>query len=265
MRRMLALLLAAALLAGVSASAEGFWNFGEPPAYEGFADTLYVVNCKEYVTLRSEPDTDSAALAHVPLGAAVEYYGSSVGSFYEVMYDGMIGYVLSKYLSAAPCATPSSGGARLAEDAGWGRLSTSEIEVYASSEQVDQYGYYSAENANDANSSTTWAEGASGIGEGEWLSLFFEEREVVGFAIRAGYQKSSDVYNKNARPKKIRVSVAGQDGMAVTLKDTRDEQIVLFDRQETTDYLSIEIASAYSGTRYADTCITDVRILLADD
>jgi len=73
------------------------------------------------------------------------------------------------------------------------------------------------------------------------------------------------VYNKNARPKKIRVSVAGQDGMAVTLKDTRDEQIVLFDRPETTDYLSIEIASAYSGTRYADTCITDVRILLADD
>ncbi len=277
MRRTLAFLLALALLA-IPAGAEEFWIFAAPeemPQSEEYADfeeyasfeaveprTLYVVNCEEYVTLRSAPDADANGLLRVPLGAEVVYYGCDIGSYSGVEYDGAAGYVLSKYLSDAPQAT--SAGASLDKDRGYARLSTDEIEVYASSEQVDQYGYYAAANANDANVSTTWAEAAGGIGKGEWLSFFFEEREIIGFAIHAGYQKSSDVYKKNARPKKILVSVAGEDGMAVTLKDTRSEQIVLFDRPQASDYLSIEIRSAYAGSHYADTCITDVRILLAD-
>ena len=226
---------------------------------ESEGETMYVVNCQEYVTLRSGPSTSTDAMAHIPLGTAVMTYGSD-GDFIRVEYEGLRGYVLNEYLDYSPM----SFSAYLGSDAGYARLDTASIEVSASSEQVDQYGYYSAANANDADGSTAWAEGADGVGEGEWLSFFFDERAVAGFAIRAGYQKSAETYNNNARPARICVSVAGESDCYVTLEDRRGEQVVLFQYPVVSDYLSIEIVSAYSGTSYADTCISDVRILLAD-
>ena len=289
----LTLLLAAALLLCLPAAAEG-WSFGDsweeaPSAYAGewdadsapaapadegtrndapaqdagweassSATTMYVVNCSEYVNLRAAPDTASQSLAHVPLGAQVLAYGGE-GDFYRVEYAGMRGYVHADYLSTEPA--PFS--MRLADDPGYARLDTSAIEAYASSEQVDQYGYYAAANANDADPSTAWAEGAGGAGEGEWLSLFFSEQKVAGFAIRAGYQRSADTYNANGRPADIRVSVAGESDCTVTLDDARGEQVVLFSYPVVTDYLSIEISSVYGGASNAYTCISDVRVLLA--
>lgn len=289
----LTLLLAAALLLCLPAAAEG-WSFGDsweeaPSAYAGewdadsapavpadegtrndapaqdagweassSATTMYVVNCSEYVNLRAAPDTASQSLAHVPLGAQVLAYGGE-GDFYRVEYAGMRGYVHADYLSTEPA--PFS--MRLADDPGYARLDTSAIEAYASSEQVDQYGYYAAANANDADPSTAWAEGAGGAGEGEWLSLFFSEQKVAGFAIRAGYQRSADTYNASGRPADIRVSVAGESDCTVTLDDARGEQVVLFSYPVVTDYLSIEICSVYGGASNAYTCISDVRVLLA--
>ena len=289
----LTLLLAAALLLCLPAAAEG-WSFGDsweeaPSAYAGEWDadsapaapadegcrndapaqdagweasssaaTMYVVNCSEYVNLRAAPDTASQSLAHVPLGAQVLAYGGE-GDFYRVEYAGMRGYVHADYLSTEPA--PFS--MRLAGDPGYARLDTSAIEAYASSEQVDQYGYYAAANANDADPSTAWAEGAGGAGEGEWLSLFFSEQKVAGFAIRAGYQRSADTYNANGRPADIRVSVAGESDCTVRLDDARGEQVVLFSYPVVTDYLSIEISSVYGGASNAYTCISDVRVLLA--
>ena len=289
----LTLLLAAALLLCLPAAAEG-WSFGDsweeaPSAYAGewdadsapavpadegtrndapaqdagweassSATTMYVVNCSEYVNLRAAPDTASQSLAHVPLGAQVLAYGGE-GDFYRVEYAGMRGYVHADYLSTEPA--PFS--MRLAGDPGYARLDTSAIEAYASSEQVDQYGYYAAANANDADPSTAWAEGANGAGEGEWLSLFFSEQKVAGFAICAGYQRSADAYNASGRPASIRVSVAGESDCTVTLDDARDEQVVLFSYPVVTDYLSIEICSVYGGASNAYTCISDVRVLLA--
>ena len=289
----LTLLLAAALLLCLPAAAEG-WSFGDsweeaPSAYAGewdadsapavpadegtrndapaqdagweassSATTMYVVNCSEYVNLRAAPDTASQSLAHVPLGAQVLAYGGE-GDFYRVEYAGMRGYVHADYLSSER----ASFSMRLAADPGYARLDTSAIEAYASSEQVDQYGYYAAANANDADPSTAWAEGANGAGEGEWLSLFFSEQKVAGFAICAGYQRSADAYNASGRPASIRVSVAGESDCTVTLDDARDEQVVLFSYPVVTDFLSIEISSVYGGASSAYTCISDVRVLLA--
>mgnify|MGYP000604416280 CR=1 FL=1 len=289
----LTLLLAAALLLCLPAAAEG-WSFGDsweeaPSAYAGewdadsapaapadegtrndapaqdagweassSATTMYVVNCSEYVNLRAAPDTASQVLAHIPLGEQVLAYGGE-GDFYRVEYAGMRGYVHADYLSSER----ASFSMRLAADPGYARLDTSAIEAYASSEQVDQYGYYAAANANDADPSTAWAEGANGAGEGEWLSLFFSEQKVAGFAICAGYQRSADTYNANGRPADIRVSVAGESDCTVTLDDARGEQVVLFSYPVVTDYLSIEISSVYGGASNAYTCISDVRVLLA--
>ena len=290
----IAFLIALTMLFALTASAEG-WSFGEsweeaPSAYAGAWDAdgapavseenqsggaapadhggseapaesgsaMYVVNCSEYVNLRAAPDTASQVLAHIPLGEQVLAYGGE-GDFYRVEYAGMRGYVHADYLSSER----ASFSMRLAADPGYARLDTSAIEAYASSEQVDQYGYYAAANANDADPSTAWAEGANGAGEGEWLSLFFSEQKVAGFAICAGYQRSADAYNASGRPASIRVSVAGESDCTVTLDDARDEQVVLFSYPVVTDFLSIEISSVYGGASSAYTCISDVRVLLA--
>ncbi|HIS04202.1 MAG TPA: SH3 domain-containing protein [Candidatus Pullichristensenella avicola] len=244
-------------LRGYVASRYLGWS-SAPASAPAAGETMYVVNCTQYVNLRAQPDVASASLAQIPLGAAVTAYESD-GAFRRVLYGGATGYVAEEYLSAAP----QPFGAYLGTDPGLSRLDTSGIEAYASSEQINQYGYYAAGNANDADASTAWAEGADGLGEGEWLSLFFDERVIAGFAIRAGYQRTAQTYNDNARPAQIRVSVAGEADALLTLDDSRDEQIVLFTRPTLTDYLSIEIVSAYSGTNSADTCISDVRVLLA--
>ena len=71
------------------------YDYGE--TYDDSMGTMYIVNCKDWVTLRSRPSTSSGTVARVPLGAAVEayYYNSE---FAECYYKGKHGYILRKYL-----------------------------------------------------------------------------------------------------------------------------------------------------------------------
>ena len=57
-----------------------------------------VVNCEEWITLRSSPSTSAGFLARIPLGAYVTYLGDAGNEFYEVEYDGKHGYALKAYL-----------------------------------------------------------------------------------------------------------------------------------------------------------------------
>lgn len=70
-----------------------------------YADTIVetislweVVNCNEWVSLREEPDVNSARLAEVPLGTLVEDLGEYVNGFTYVDYAGMAGYIHDDYL-----------------------------------------------------------------------------------------------------------------------------------------------------------------------
>lgn len=62
-------------------------------------DTYYVVNVKSHVNLREAPSTDSAILAGVSKGSAVQFAGETVDDFMRVEYDGKTGYIHSKYLA----------------------------------------------------------------------------------------------------------------------------------------------------------------------
>ena len=57
-----------------------------------------VVNCEEWITLRSSPSTSAGFLARIPLGAYVTCLGDAGNEFYEVEYDGKHGYALKAYL-----------------------------------------------------------------------------------------------------------------------------------------------------------------------
>ncbi len=61
--------------------------------------TMYVVNCNESITLRTEPSTSASEICQIPLGAAVSYISSASNGFYRISYLGYTGYALASYLS----------------------------------------------------------------------------------------------------------------------------------------------------------------------
>lgn len=71
---------------------------GMAEEYDGVS-TMYVVNCSEWVSLRSSPSTSAARVAKVPLGAAVTDCRTASTTFTYCTYNGASGYVLTEYLS----------------------------------------------------------------------------------------------------------------------------------------------------------------------
>lgn len=62
--------------------------------------TYFVVNCEEYVSLWDAPSTHAGnRLARIPLGQAVGFIEVTNDNFSKVNYDGVVGYVISYYLS----------------------------------------------------------------------------------------------------------------------------------------------------------------------
>ena len=80
MKRILICLLALSLLCGAA-----------------LAEYRVVANCQEWVSLREAPNTASARLKKVPLGATVDAL-EDVGDFALCEYDGATGYILNEYL-----------------------------------------------------------------------------------------------------------------------------------------------------------------------
>lgn len=74
----------------------------------------------------------------------------------------------------------------------------------ASSMLIENTGSHPAGYANDKNLSTAWVEGAQNDGIGEWIKLSGTNQQTLsGLRIINGYAKSSDLYGKNNRVKKI--------------------------------------------------------------
>jgi len=132
----------------------------------------------------------------------------------------------------------------------------------SASSVLKESGYdYSATCAMDGNSTTAWAEAASGDGVEEWLRLDFgEDCGVSGLQIWAGYQKSDSLFQKNNRPKSIRVTFSDGSSMDFELDDTMNMQSLSFGGKRVTSSLKITILSVYPGTAYQDTCITELAL-----
>ncbi len=67
--------------------------------YEGLIGSMEVVNCASWTSLRAYPDTGSARLAQVPLGAVVTncYYCDEKYTY--CVYQGVEGYILNNNLA----------------------------------------------------------------------------------------------------------------------------------------------------------------------
>ena len=81
----LLLALSFAVIGGQNNQAEAYWGM--------------VVNCREWITLRSYPSTEATSLARIPLGEWVWIHrGYYHDGFLSAEYNGQRGYVLDAYI-----------------------------------------------------------------------------------------------------------------------------------------------------------------------
>lgn len=128
---------------------------------------------------------------------------------------------------------------------------------------TDQYADYGAQNLIDGNVTTGWAEGASGLGIGESVTLSGNGRQTFSaFSIANGYQKSESLYYKNPRATKLGVSVDGKKVMDADLPDNEFGSITRFELPEPVDGNSITftIEAATPGSKYEDTTISEITV-----
>lgn len=162
-----------------------------------------------------------------------------------------------------------------------------EIEVPVPAATSTLSSRYSATNLVDGDPTTTWVEGAPGYGEGTILTFDVDASAIPRtIAIWPGYQRSPELYVRNGRPSRLRISWIGFDpgseerffeiaSIETNLIHTYDgrvatgPQYISIDSSafiqnpaaSELDLLTIEILEVDSdGSSDPDTCISEIRL-----
>ena len=80
-----------------------WWHFTDTESYpvekllEPISAALYFADCQEYISLRAKPNTSAAVITKVPAGEQFQVV-ARCGEFALIAYQGLYGYVLSRYM-----------------------------------------------------------------------------------------------------------------------------------------------------------------------
>lgn len=161
---------------------------------------------------------------------------------------------------SVPEPAPADEGDASEPDAAAPGVSMNDLQlVTATSELSERNMVHSAERICDGSLKNAWVEGASGQGIGEEITFIFDDSySFSGMKINAGYQKSKDLYYKNSRPQKIRITFSDHSSITVKLKDHYGVQKIDFDHPVVSDQVTVAIESVYKGNKYADTVISEL-------
>lgn len=166
--------------------------------------------------------------------------------------------------------------------------------VEASSELQEAGQDHSAAMLRDENLSTAWSEGVSGTGVGESITLYADgSQKVHGVRIAPGFYRDQDLFEKNGRPTRFRFTFSNGTELEGDLTDSllayeqygdvgqykgamgfRNEEgiywgddwddhkdwldFISFGQEIETEWIKITIVSAEAGSKYEDTCITEL-------
>lgn len=72
------------------------------PAFATVPDTMYVVKCEDWVSLREAPNTSAKRVTKIPFGATVNDCTESGSKWVYCNYGGAFGYILKSYLAGSP-------------------------------------------------------------------------------------------------------------------------------------------------------------------
>lgn len=137
---------------------------------------------------------------------------------------------------------------------------TSELPVISNNDGTFNY---SISNVIDGDYSTCWAEGASGSGVNESITISSDGKQHVSqITITNGYYKDEELFYKNNRIKECKFEFSDNTSQNITLLGEYSEQsnLITFNPPVDTEYIKITILSVYSGNKYDDTCISEISI-----
>jgi hypothetical protein len=135
----------------------------------------------------------------------------------------------------------------------------------ASSVRAPQFGNaYGVGNLFSNTPGEAWVAGKPGPGVGEWITIDFNElRLVKAVIVRNGYQKSSDIFRKNSRVRRLRLVFSQGETQTLTLLDSMDLQTIALDPPVGAYWVQFIIDAVYPGSAYSDTAISKL-FLTAD-
>lgn len=121
---------------------------------------------------------------------------------------------------------------------------------------------YGAMNIIDRNPETAWAEGAKGYGIDEWVQVERDGLEDISrILIVNGYHKSQEIYDNNGRLRRFRLDFSQGQHIYYEVDENKTESNyirITFDRPISTDSIRLTILDVFKGSKYEDTCITDI-------
>lgn len=113
----------------------------------------------------------------------------------------------------------------------------------------------------DGDTTTAWVEGGDGNGEGESITFTFGDLYAVSdIKIWNGYQKSEDLYYKNARPAELELEFSDGSTERISLQDTSSGFQEFALERHVTSYVKVKIISTYEGSKYEDTVISEIEL-----
>lgn len=162
------------------------------------------------------------------------------------------------------------------------RIPSSNIKSIEVSSELE--GNYSKMNLFDGSFETAWVEGVAGSGIGEKIKIQLSDNRLAAICLVNGYTKNSETYTTNNRIKKVKIEkeiVDYQDPNKTSIKTYEQEikdlpfssiNLSNFYSMTSTigDYgegyskvrsISITILEVYKGTKYDDTCISELYLL----
>lgn len=142
-------------------------------------------------------------------------------------------------------------------------VNTNFYKVSASSQLGDQGAYnYSPYNVIDGNTATAWVEGVSGTGEGEWISLQSDIPQTVRrIGIYNGYGQNNSVYAENGKLNSAMITFSDNTSEIIYFNTPVNGGFEYFDiGEKVTTSVTITLLSCSSGSKYEDTCISEIRI-----
>jgi len=133
---------------------------------------------------------------------------------------------------------------------------------------TDRWGQYWAWSAMDGLLESAWAEEGhlghepwpSGPGIGEWIILIFPEEIVVHrIGVDVGFDQDADIFAKNNRLKKASILFSKREFVELAFDDVRGVQMRDVPPVRTT-YVRLVISEVYPGSKYDDTCISEIEV-----
>jgi len=131
----------------------------------------------------------------------------------------------------------------------------------SSSDLFDDGILYESTNVFDQNPKTAWVpESRDKNGIEEWLDIIFYPKRIINsLQIINGYAKSETIYRANNRVKRLKITFDDGSSIEEELKDGQmGFQKIKFINAKKIGHLRILIEEVYLGSKYHDTCISEI-------